>query len=60
LAQFKVLAQKPPPGTIDGAGGDFQLEMEALGPVGAEIVEVAASTEAEFIEAARLPITRIG
>jgi D-3-phosphoglycerate dehydrogenase len=53
LAQFKVLAQKPPPGTIDGAGGDFQLEMEALGPVGAEIVEVAASTEAEFIEAAR-------
>ncbi len=53
MAQFKVLAQGPPPGTVDGAGGDFQLEMEALGPVGAEVVEVKAQTEAEFIEAAR-------
>ena len=53
MAQFKVLAQKPPPGTVDGSGGDFRLEMEALGPVGAEVVEVDAQTEAEFIEAVR-------
>ncbi len=53
MAQFKVLAQGPPPGTVDGAGGDFRLEMEALGPVGAEVVEVKAQTEAEFIEAVR-------
>lgn len=53
MAQFKVLAQGPPPGTVDGAGGDFRLEMEALGPVGAEVVEVRAQTEAEFIEAVR-------
>ncbi len=53
MAQFKVIAQKPPSGTVDGAGGDFRLEMEALGPVGAEVVEVAADTEAEFIEAVR-------
>jgi D-3-phosphoglycerate dehydrogenase len=53
MAQFKVLAQKPPPGTVDGAGGDFSLEMEALGPVGAEVVEVDARSEAEFIDAVR-------
>src|SRR5688572_12217827 len=53
MAKFKVLAQKPPPGTVDGAGGDFRLEMEALGPVGAEVVEVDARSEAEFIEAVR-------
>ncbi len=53
MAKFKVLAQGPPSGTVDGAGGDFRLEMEALGPVGAEVVEVKAQTEAEFIEAVR-------
>lgn len=53
MAKFKVIAQGPPPGTVDGAGGDFRLEMEALGPVGAEVVEVKAQTEAEFIEAVR-------
>ncbi len=54
MAQFKVLVQKPPSSTVNSAGvGDYALEMEALGPVGAEIVDVAATAEAEFIDATR-------
>ena len=33
--------------------GGYDLEMEALEAIGAEIVELAATTEAEFIEGAR-------
>jgi D-3-phosphoglycerate dehydrogenase len=34
-------------------GGGYDLEMEALGPLGAEIVEVLPGTEEEFVKAAR-------
>ncbi len=35
------------------AGGSYELEMESLASVGAEIVEIPAKTEEEFIEAAK-------
>ena len=53
MPTYKVVTQKPPEGTFDVAGGTFTLEMEALGPVGAEIVPTAAESEDEFIAAAR-------
>ena len=53
MPTYKVVTQKPPEGTFDVAGGTFTLEMEALGPVGAEIVPTAAESEDEFIVAAR-------
>jgi D-3-phosphoglycerate dehydrogenase / 2-oxoglutarate reductase len=55
VSRFKVVVQKPAPGTItfDLAEGAYAIEREALDPVGAEIVEVAAKTEDEFIAAAR-------
>ena len=55
MSRFKVVVQKPAPGTItfDLAEGAYAIEREALDPVGAEIVEVAAKTEEEFIAAAR-------
>src|SRR4029434_4443927 len=53
-AKFKVVVQKPSGGiTYDLADGAYKLEREALDPIGAEIVEVAAKTEEEFIEAAK-------
>jgi D-3-phosphoglycerate dehydrogenase len=39
--------------TPAGPGGGYQFEMEALAPLGAEIVEVAAKGEEEFATAAR-------
>ena len=53
MAKFKVVTQKPAGVTFDLAGGSYELEMESLAPIGAEIVEVPADTEEEFIEAAR-------
>lgn len=53
MAKFKVVTQKPAGITWDLAGGSYDLEMQSLGPIGAEIVEVPARTEEEFIEAAR-------
>ena len=55
MSRFKVVIQKPAPGTItfDVAEGAYAIEREALDPIGAEIVEVAAKTEEEFIAAAR-------
>ena len=51
MPKFKVVT---PAGVGYGtAGADYALEMEALGPLGAEIVEVAGKTEDEFIRAAR-------
>jgi hypothetical protein len=42
MATFKVVT---PAGTSYGApGADYELEMEGLGPVGAEIVEIPAGT----------------
>jgi D-3-phosphoglycerate dehydrogenase len=55
VSTYRVIVQKPAPGTItyDLADGAYAIEREALDPIGAEIVEVDAKTEAEFIEAAR-------
>ena len=53
MAKFKVVAQKPAGVTFDLAGGSYELEMESLSSVDAEILEIAADTEDEFIEAAR-------
>jgi D-3-phosphoglycerate dehydrogenase / 2-oxoglutarate reductase len=48
LAKFKIVT---PTGPVAGVGYDF--EMEALKPLGAEIVEVAAASEDAFVGAAR-------
>ena len=51
MARFKVVT---PAGISFGVPGvGYEAEMEALGPIGAEIVEVPAGTEEAFIEAAR-------
>jgi len=48
LAKFKIVT---PSGPVPGVGYDF--EMEALKPLGAEIVEIAAASDEGFVEAAR-------
>ncbi len=53
MPKFKVVTQKPAGVTFDLAGGSYDLEMESLKPIGAEIVEIPAKTDAEFIKAAR-------
>jgi len=51
VAKFKVAT---PAGTSYGmAGANYDLEMEALAPIGAEIVEIPSGTEEEFAKAAR-------
>jgi D-3-phosphoglycerate dehydrogenase len=51
VAKFKVAT---PAGTSYGApGANYDLELEALTPIGAEIVEIPSGTEAEFAKAAR-------
>ena len=51
MAKFKVVT---PAGVSYGAGGaGYDYEMEALRPIGAEIVEIAAKTDDEFVAAAR-------
>ena len=51
MAKFKVVT---PAGVSYGAAGlGYSLELEALGPLGAEIVEIPAGTEEEFVKAAR-------
>jgi len=49
VAKFKIVT---PAGAGYGAPG-YALEMEALGPLGAEIVEVEAKTEDDFVKTAR-------
>src|SRR5437870_792596 len=49
VAKFKVVT---PAGVGYGAPG-YALEMEALAPLGAEMVEVEAKTEDDFVKAAR-------
>ncbi len=51
MAKFTVVT--PAGVSYLGPGAGYELEMEALGPLGAEIVEVAAKTEEEFVKAAR-------
>ncbi len=51
MATFKVVT---PVGVSYGqAGAGYALEMEALAPLGAEIVEIASGTDEEFVKAAR-------
>jgi D-3-phosphoglycerate dehydrogenase len=51
VAKFKVVT---PAGVGFGTPGtSYELEMEALGAVGAEIVEIPADTEDEFVQGAR-------
>ena len=53
-AKYKVVVQKPSGGvTYDLADPSYSIEREALDPIGAEIIEVPAKTEEEFIAAAR-------
>ena len=51
MAKFKVVT--PAGLSFTMAGGGYELEMEALGPLGVEIVEIPAGTEDEFVKAAR-------
>ena len=53
MAKFKVVTQKPAGVTFDLADGQYELERLALDPIGAEIIEVDASSESEFIAEAR-------
>ena len=42
LANFKVITQRPKGLTFDLAGGSYELEMETLSTIGAEVVETSA------------------
>ena len=53
MAKFKVVTQKPVGVTFDLADGQYQLERLALDPIDAEIVEIDASSEEEFISEAK-------
>ena len=53
MATFKVITQLITDMTYAVDDGGYKLEMETLAPIDAEIVEVAATTETEFIDAAR-------
>ena len=59
MARFKVVT---PEGVSFGPPGvGYEAEMEALGPVGAEIVEIPPGTEEEFIRVVmHAPQTRPG
>ena len=50
MAKFKVVT---PTGPTYGAKSDYALELEALRPLGAEIVEIDAKGEDDFVAAAR-------
>ena len=53
MAKFKIVTQQAAGTSFGVSGGGYKLEMEGLGICDAEIVEVAAKTEEEFIAAAR-------
>src|SRR3989442_13366037 len=53
MAKFKIVTQAAAGTSFGVSGGGYKLEMEGLGNCDADIVEVAAATEAEFITAAR-------
>ena len=53
MAKFKVATQKLSGGVFDTGEESYELEMESLRPIGAEIVAIEATTEEQFIEAAR-------
>src|SRR5262245_8590900 len=52
--KFKVVVQRPAGGmSFDASEGAYAIEREALDPIGAEIVELPAKTEEEFIALAQ-------
>lgn len=51
--KYKVVAQRLPATKLADYGTDYAMERKALDMIGAEIIEVDASSEEEFIEAAR-------
>ncbi len=53
MAEFKVVTQKPGGVPFDLADGAYSLERLALDPIGAEIVEIDAASEDEFIAEAK-------
>ena len=53
MAKFKVVTQKPAGVTFDLADGFYTLEKQSLDPIDAEILEVDAQSEDEFIAEAR-------
>jgi D-3-phosphoglycerate dehydrogenase len=53
MAKYKVVTQHAPGMSFGVSGEGYKLEMEALSPIEAEIIEVAATSEDEFISAAR-------
>ena len=50
MAKFKVVT---PAGPTYGAKSDYRFELEALRPIGAEIVDIDAKSEEDFVTAAR-------
>ena len=52
MPTFKIAVQKPSAVT-PLTPGNYDLEMESLGPIGAEFVEIPATTDAEFIAGAK-------
>lgn len=53
VSKFKVVTQKPSTVTFDMAEGSYELELESLFPIGAEIKEITGNSEDEFIELAK-------
>ena len=51
MAKFRVVT--PAGASFSVPGGGYKLELEALAPLDAEIVEIVAKTEDEFVSAAR-------
>ena len=53
MAKFKVVTHKLTGASFGVSGEGYKLEMEALAPIDAEITEIPAATEDDFIRAAR-------
>src|SRR5262245_43551915 len=53
MAKFKVVTHKLTGASFGVSGEGYKLEMEALAPIDAEIIEIPAAAEEDFIRAAR-------
>src|SRR5712692_7011355 len=53
MAKFKVVTHKLTGASFGVSGEGYKLEMGALAPIDAEIIEIPATTEDDFIRAAR-------
>src|SRR5216683_7274676 len=53
MAKFKVVTHKLTGASFGVSGEGYKLELEALAPIDAEIIEIPATTEDDFIRAAR-------